>query len=78
MSCGVIHRLGSDSKLPGPGLWVAAVALIQPLAWELPYARGVALKRKKKKKKEKKRKEKKKKKNEMTKSSINSSYIYLL
>ena len=34
-------------------LWCrpAAVAPIQPLAWELPYAVGVALKRKKKKKK---------------------------
>ena len=29
----------------------AAAALIQPLAWELPYAAGAALKRKKKKKK---------------------------
>ena len=31
-------------------LWcrLAAVALIQPLAWEIPYAVGVALKRKKK------------------------------
>lgn len=29
----------------------AAAALIQPLAWELPYATGVALKRKKKKQK---------------------------
>ena len=28
---------------------LAAVALIQPLAWEIPYAVGVALKRKKKK-----------------------------
>ena len=35
---------------------VAAAALIQPLAWELPYAADAALK-KKKKKKEKKRKE---------------------
>ena len=32
-------------------LWsrLAAVALIQPLAWELPHAAGSALKRKKKK-----------------------------
>ena len=30
-------------------LWcrIAAAALIQPLAWELPYASGVALKKKK-------------------------------
>ena len=36
-----------------PGLWrrPAAVALIQPLAWESPYATGAALKRKKEKKK---------------------------
>ena len=30
-----------------------AVALIQPLAWELPYAKGSALKRQKTKKKKK-------------------------
>ena len=44
VSCGVGHRLGSDPEL----LWLwhrpAAVAPIQPLAWELPYAMGVALK----------------------------------
>ena len=35
-------------------LWhsLAAVAPIQPLAWELPYAMDMALKKKKKKKKE--------------------------
>ena len=35
-------------------LWcrLAAVATIQPLAWEPPYAAGVALKRKEKRKKE--------------------------
>ena len=32
-------------------LWVAAVAPIGPLAWEPPYATGVALKRQKTKKK---------------------------
>ena len=33
-------------------LWcrLAAVAAIRPLTWELPYAKGVALKKKKKKK----------------------------
>ena len=50
MSCGVGQRCGSDPKL----LWLwcrpPAVALIQPLAWELPYVIGVALKRKKEKK----------------------------
>ena len=37
----------------GPGMavaiWPAGAALIRPLAWEIPYAAGVALKRKKKK-----------------------------
>ena len=44
-SCGVGHRRGSDLVL----LWLwrrpAAVAPIQPLAWEPPYAMGAALKR---------------------------------
>ena len=35
-------------------LWcrLAAAALIQPLAWEFPYAAGVALRRKRKERKE--------------------------
>ena len=37
-------------------LWPAAVALTQPLAWELPYAADAALKRKKEKKKKGKKK----------------------
>ena len=45
--CGVGRRVGSDPTL----LWLwrklAAVALTQPLAWELPYALDVALKIKK-------------------------------
>ena len=44
MSCGVGCRHGLDPAL----LWLwprlAAVALIRPLAWELTYAVGVALK----------------------------------
>ena len=48
MSCGVGLRGGLDLVL----LWLwcrtAAVAPIQPLAWEPPYATGVALKTKKK------------------------------
>ena len=44
MSCGVGGRRGSDLAL----LWLwrrpAAVAPIQPLAWEPPYAKGAALK----------------------------------
>ena len=44
-----------------PWLWLrpAAAALVQPLAQELPYATGRAIKKKKKKKKKKKEKKKK-------------------
>ena len=47
MSCGVGHRRGSDPEL----LWrrPTAAALIHRLAWELPHAAGVVLKRLKKK-----------------------------
>ena len=44
-------RLGSGVAVAGCRL--AAAALIGPLAWELPYAVGAALKRQKKKKKKK-------------------------
>ena len=50
MSCGVGHRHCLELAL----LWLwrrlAAVAPIRPLAWEPPYAAGVALKRQKTKK----------------------------
>ena len=50
MSCGVGCRRSSDLML----LWLwcrpTAVAPIQPLAWELSHALGVALKKQKKKK----------------------------
>ena len=50
VSYGVLHRCGSDLAL----LWLwhrpEAVAPIRPLAWEPPYAVGVALKRQKDKK----------------------------
>ena len=50
MSWGVGYRHGSDPAL----LWLccrlAAIVLIRPLAWEPPYATGVALKSKTKKK----------------------------
>ena len=50
MSYSVGRRCSLDSTL----LWLwhrlAAAALTQPLAWERPYAVGVALKKKKKKK----------------------------
>ena len=44
-----------------PWLWcrLAAVVPISPLAWELPYAGGVALKSKKRKKEKEKRKKRK-------------------
>ena len=46
MSCGVDGTSGLGLML----LWLwcrpAAAALIQPLAWKLPYARGEALKKK--------------------------------
>ena len=51
MSYGVGHRHGSDHAL----LWLwrrpEAVALIRPLALELPYAQGAALKKQKTKNK---------------------------
>ena len=53
MSCGVGHRCGLDLVL----LWLwcrpVVTALIQPLAWEPPYAMGAALKRPKQKQKQK-------------------------
>ena len=59
MSCGVADA----ARIPrccGSGVGPGATALIRPLAWELPYATGVALEKaerqKKKKKKRKKRK----------------------
>ena len=47
MSCNVVRRCGSDPVL----LWrrPLAVALIEPLAWDPPYAMGMTLKTKKKK-----------------------------
>ena len=51
MSCGVGRRCGLDLAL----LWLwsrlTGVALIRTLAWEPPYALGVALKKSKQKKK---------------------------
>ena len=51
MSCGVGRRLGSDPMLLGLGCRPVAVALILPLARELPYAAGAALKSRKKERK---------------------------
>ena len=47
MSCGVGCKHGSDPMLLW--LWLAAVPLIGPQAWEFPYAEGVALRGKKEK-----------------------------
>jgi len=44
MSCGVGGGHGSDLALLWVWHWPAAAAQIQPLAWELPYATGAALK----------------------------------
>ena len=55
MSCGVGRRLSWDLVLLQ--MWLAATALIQPLAWEPPYAEVAALKKaKRQKRKEKKEK----------------------
>ena len=48
VSCGVGHRLGLDPALLWLWCRLSAVALIGPLAWELAYALGAALKKKKK------------------------------
>ena len=47
MSCGVGHRSGSDPVLLWQWHKLAPVAPIRPLAWKLPPARGVNLKKKK-------------------------------
>ena len=45
MSCGVGHIHGSDPVLLWLWYRLAAVALIQPLAWKTSYAAGAALKK---------------------------------
>jgi len=56
VSCGVGRRCGSDLAL----LWLwyrpVATAPIRPLAWEPPYAMGVALKGQKTKKEKERKK----------------------
>ena len=49
MSYGVGHRPGLGPELLWLWCRLAATTPIQPLAWELPYSAGVALKRPKKK-----------------------------
>ena len=48
---GVGCRHSSDVALLWPWRRLAAAAPVQPLAWELPYTIGVALKKKRKEKK---------------------------
>ena len=55
MNCGVGRRRNLDPALLRLWCRPAATALIRPLAWEPPYAVGVALKSKKKQRKEKKK-----------------------
>ena len=50
MSCGIGGRCSSNPALLWLWCKLAAIALIQSLAWELPYAIGAALKRPKLKK----------------------------
>ena len=50
VSHGIGHKSSSDLLLLWPWHRMAAAALIQSLAWELPYASDEAIKRKKKKK----------------------------
>ena len=61
VSCGVGRRRGSHLAL----LWLwhrpVAIALIQALTWEPPYAVGAALKIQKKERKKEKKKERKEK-----------------
>ena len=45
VSCGVGCRRGLDPMLLWPWRRPAAIAPIHPLAWEPPYAVGIALKR---------------------------------
>jgi len=53
MNCVVGRRHGSDPALLWLWCRLAATAPIRPLAWELPYALGAALKKTKEKKKKK-------------------------
>ena len=53
MSCGVGCKHSLDSVLLWLWYRLAGVALIRPLAWVLPYAAPVALKKQKTKKKKK-------------------------
>ena len=64
MSCGIVQRLVSDPALLRLWCRLPAISLIRPLAWEPPYAMGVALKRQKTKKIKKKKKKRREEKRE--------------
>ena len=51
MSCGEVHRHSPDLVWLLPWRRPEAIAPIQLLAWELPYAAGAALKKTEKKEK---------------------------
>ena len=53
MSCDVGRRRAGIPRCCGPAMWLAATALIRPLAWEPPYAEGVAQEMAKRPKKKK-------------------------
>ena len=76
MSCGVGCRQGLNLAL----LWLwrrpAAIAMIQPLAWERTYAMDVALKRQRDKKK-KKKKERKQNQTQRQEAGVRLSLGYL-
>ena len=52
MRCDIGCRCGSDPDLLWLWCWPVATAPIRPLAWEPPYAMGVALEKTKKKKRD--------------------------
>jgi len=52
ISCGVGGRCGSDPVLLCLWRRLAATVLVQPLAWEHPYAVGVALKKERERERE--------------------------
>ena len=59
MSCGVGCRRGLDPALLWLRRGLVAMAPIQPLAWETPYAAGAALETRQKKTKKKKKADRK-------------------
>ena len=66
MGCGVGHRHGSDPTLLWLWCRLAAAAPVRPLAWEPPYAVGVALEKSKKTKKQNKKKKRERERGRIT------------